>query len=163
MQERWETIEAFPLYKISDQGEVFSSLTEKVLCKSLTKQGHHKVQLMREGIAYTRSVGALVAKTFLEPPPREDFTAIIHLNGDKIDCRAENLMWRPHYSAMAYHEQFMYPYFELTFTHVRDIKTGREYRPIQKAVVEHGLLLKDIQISMSVSYTHLTLPTIYSV
>jgi hypothetical protein len=53
----------------------------------------------------TRSVALLVAKAFVHQP-RDYFDSVIHLNGDRSDCRAMNLMWRSRPFALRYHAMF---------------------------------------------------------
>lgn len=146
-KEEWRTIPTFPKYGVSSYGRIETIKTGYILTATPNQQGHLKVNLMQDGKIYTRSVNQLVAKAFLPPPPRRDFTSIIHLNGDKADCHASNLMWRPRYFAITYHQQFETPTFRNARFPLVELKTGEKYDSIQDALVRHGLLYKDVLIS----------------
>jgi hypothetical protein len=103
---------------------------------------------MKDGGVHTRLVSQLVARAFVEVPKRrDDFTSIIHLDGDKANCKAENLMWRPRYFAILYHRQFQTPNFRNADIPLVELKTGEIYSSIQEAVTRNGLLFNEILIS----------------
>lgn len=148
MQEEWRPIPGFPKYEVSDQGRVRSVKTDHILKPSKNQQGHLKLNLSRDdNKVYTRNLNHLVARSYLDDPPRSDFISVIHLDGDKENCRAANLVWRPRYFAIKYHQQFDAKHFKTTKMAIRDIKTGEVYKSVQEAVVRHGLLFNDILIS----------------
>lgn len=140
-------ISGFPKYRVSDQGRIESLRTERILVPSVNQQGHLKVNLSKNGETYTRSVSHLVGRSYLKKPPRADFKSIIHLDGDKKNCRVSNLDWRPRHFALRYHAQFETAIFQESKMAIRDLKTGEVYPTIQEAVVRHGLLFSDIVIS----------------
>lgn len=146
--DEWRPINGFPDYLVSPQGMILSHKTDHILSGSRTQQGHVKVNLYKKGVLFTRNVNHLVARAYLDRPQRSDFTSVIHLDGDKTNLAALNLMWRPRYFAVKYHLQFEYDYYHRASVAIKDIKTGEVYSRIQKAVVQHGLLLQDILISM---------------
>jgi len=148
MREEWREAPDFPRYLVSDHGNVQAVKTGRILHPSRNQQGHLKVNLMRDGEIHTRTVNHLVAKAFLAPPEREDFISVIHLNGDKSDCSAHNLEWRPRYFAIQYHQQFHNRLFRTAHIPIEDAKTGKKYRTVQEAVVHHGLLLNDVLVSI---------------
>lgn len=147
MQDEWRAIESFPDYKVSREGHIYSEITDRVMRTSINAQGSLKVNLMHENRIYTRNVNHLVAKTYLEPPKRSDFISIIHLDGDKTNCAANNLMWRPRYFTIRYHQQFEHDIFKSSRTPIVDMETGEEYPTIQDVVIRFGLLFNDILIS----------------
>lgn len=147
MDEEWRDLSMFPNYCVSDLGNVRTIKTGRILKRSKNQQGHLKVNLTEAGHIHTRNVNHLVAKTFLDEPPREDFYSVIHRDGDKTNCAAANLMWRPRHYAIRYHQQFESYSFKNSTVGVIDIKTKRVYETIQEAAVEHGLLFIDIVIS----------------
>lgn len=147
MDEEWRDLSIFPSYSVSDLGNIRSIKTGRNLKRSKNQQGHLKVNLAEAGHVHTRNVNHLVAKTFLGEPPREHFDSIIHLDGDKTNCAATNLMWRPRYYSIKYHQQFDSYNFRNSTAGVIDIGTNRVYETIQEAAVEHGLLFFDILVS----------------
>ena len=80
-KERWEEIEGFEEYLVSDQGRVKSTarkdsrgnqLPERILKPFISKNkralnGVLTVSLMRDGKKHNRSVGKLVASAFIGP------------------------------------------------------------------------------------------------
>lgn len=147
MQEEWKTIPGFEGYGISSHGRVENRATGRILVPSVNQQGHLKVNLLRSGSAFTRSINGLVARAFLDDPPRRDFNSVIHLDGDKANCRATNLMWRPRYFSIMYHQQFSTPQFRRKATPMIEIRSGEKYDSIQQVIMQHGLLYSDVLIS----------------
>lgn len=147
MQEAWRVINAFPRYRVSNTGIVQNAKTHRPLSPTHNQQGILKVNLLHDGYLHTRSVNVLVAREFLEPPPRRDFISAIHLNGDRENCHATNLAWRPRSFAIKYHQQFDLPLFQTLRRAVVDIDTGRVYATVQEAAIEHGLLFSEIIVA----------------
>lgn len=144
MEEEWRQIAAFPDYDVSNLGRVKNTKYDRILAPSVNSHGHAKVKLMGYGRANTRQINHLVALLFLEPPSREDFISVIHLNGDKADCRVENLMWRPRFFTIRYHKQFETPMWKRTKVPVVDIATEIEYKTAQEAAMTFGLVLTEL-------------------
>lgn len=147
MQEEWRTLEAYPRYGVSNFGDIRNLETERPVVPSKNQQGHLKVNLFDEGRHYTRSIAHLVADAFLPPPERNDFISLIHYDGNKMNCRADNLAWRPRHFVLNYHKQFHDPWFQSSSSPVIDIGTGRLYETAQEAALEHGLLFKEVMFS----------------
>ena len=144
MDEEWRTIPAFPNYSVSNTGHVRLDRLNRVLNPSRNQHGHLKVNLVKNGNAYTRHVNHLVAKAFNKEPTRRDFDSVVHLDGDKTNCAADNLVWRPRYFAIKYHLQFDTPYFKKKSPAIENTKTGEKFKSVQEAVVHYGLLFNDI-------------------
>lgn len=103
--ERWVEIEDFPDYLVSNWGRVINSMTDRIKEPSVNQQGIPHVLLVRKNKQHRRGLALLVAEAFLDAPEREQFDTVINLNGDRLDCRAKNLMWRPRWFAIRYHQQ----------------------------------------------------------
>ena len=144
MQEEWRTIPAFPSYSVSNLGRIRLDRLDRILHPSRNQHGHLKVNLVKDGATYTRHVNQLVGKAFNGEPTRHDFISIIHLDGDKTNCEASNLDWRPRYFAIKYHMQFENPNFRKARMGVENTKTGEQFKTIQEAVMHYGLLFTDI-------------------
>jgi hypothetical protein len=101
--------------------------------------------MMQRNKQIKRGVGLLVCKTFLEQPD-EKFNTPIHLNGELIDCRLDNLLWRPRWFAISHAYQFTgavvhdYP--------IREIETG-ERLTVWGAVRKYGLLCTDVLAALT--------------
>lgn len=143
-EEQWRDIAAFPNYQVSNLGKVRNTRSERILHTSMTPQGHIKVKLMKDGVGHTRQVNQLVALHFIDPPTRDDFISVIHLDGKKTNCQAENLLWRPRYFAIRYHLQFETPLWKRLNVPVVDVKEGIEYPSAQAAAIANGLVLTEL-------------------
>lgn len=144
MKELWREIAAFPQYLVSNHGNVQNQKTGTILKPTKNNRGHAKVHLMGYGRAHTRQVNHLVALTFLPKPPREDFISVIHLNGNFMDCVADNLMWRPRFFVVRYHRQFDTPMWKRVKVPLIEINEKKEYKSAQQAAMENGLVLTEL-------------------
>lgn len=92
MTEQWKDLIGFEgLYKISNQGEVWSAVTNKFLSTPANKQGYPHFCVSRNDKQYTRRVHTEMAKAFIGP--LETGQHVRHLNGIKTDNRIENLAY----------------------------------------------------------------------
>lgn len=143
MTQQWAELEEFPDYAVSDLGEIGNMKTGLIRKVSINQQGNVKVSIYRGKELYTRSVAVMVAEAFVEGRS-EFFNTPIHLDGDKTNCRADNLMWRPRWFAVNYHRQF---YEEAFFEHIlwiQELTTGREYPSVHEACIDLGLYYNDV-------------------
>lgn len=144
MSTRWHELEEFPDYAVSSLGEVFNIKTGMPRKLSINQHGIVKVSMYknrRELI--TRSVAVMVADAFVEG--RTDlFNTPIHLDGDRENCRADNLMWRPRWFAVQYHRQFESDVFHKMNVHIVDVDTGKEYYSVKEVCMDLGLYYNDV-------------------
>jgi hypothetical protein len=145
--EVWRQIKDFSDYDVSNLGNIANNKTDVILEKSLTKQGGVKVGLVKNGKQYTRSVKVLVANTFVEGKTNIFNTPIL-LNGDQLDCSADNIMWRPRWHAWHYSYQFnnvkdfyrIGPVLELDDNGI----IFCAYKDVVEAGIVNGVLFSDI-------------------
>lgn len=142
----WLPVQGFPKYSVNRQGQVRHDRKDHVLYPQVTQRGVAYVVLQRETTHFSRGLALLVAKAFLPEPPR-NFDTPINLDGDRFNCAVSNLAWRPRWFAQQYHRQFRERTHPLTVP-VRDLDTGRIFRDGMCACVEHGLLEKDLHLSI---------------
>ena len=97
MAERWEKIDGFPGYEVSDHGRVRSFRKHartkgRLLRGSDDGRGYRTVCLHRsDGTKATRKIHGLVLSSFRGPrPPRHEAS---HLDGDKTNNTLRNLRW----------------------------------------------------------------------
>lgn len=102
--ERWSAIAEFPGYSVSTLGNVFNDEEDRPIAISVNQFGIPHVGLTKNGIQYRRGLAHLVAKTFIRNP-NERFDTPINLNGDRTDCRVENLAWRSRWFAIEFFRQ----------------------------------------------------------
>jgi len=90
----WADMPGFEgLYKISDHGDVWCCTS---CCPALThgdRKGGLTVRLIRQGRIYWPTIQDAVAKTFVANPDPISLTYVGHLNGQRKDNRAANLVW----------------------------------------------------------------------
>ena len=144
MMEEWAPIDGFPDYSISNYGYVQNNRTGRMMTRSPVQYGMLTVSMMYDGEQYRRSIATLVAQAFLPRPPRDDFNTPIHLDGDRKNCRVDNLEWRPRWFAINYHhERKQSPYPDWA----RDIRlneTGEVFGSMRDLAEKYGLLEREI-------------------
>lgn len=141
----------YPGYAINRDGEVLTLETGLMKRRSLNQQGILMVNFSINAKQHVRAVAPLVAHYFLS---REDipdhFDTPIHLNGDRTDCRVDNLAWRPRWFAVKYHRQFLPEERFKNFgfqSPVELINTGEVFPTSWEAAIKYGLLDKEIFIA----------------
>jgi hypothetical protein len=88
---QWKQIQDYPLYEVSDTGEVRNTRSGKLLRGRKTPVGYLRVVLFNHAGKRQFSIHRLVAFAFVAP--RYAAEQVNHVNGDKHDNRAENLEW----------------------------------------------------------------------
>lgn len=91
----------------------------------------------------------MVAKAFIEKPYPQ-FDTPINLNGDRTDCRVENLDWRPRWFAIKYNQQFVHAYDRgpMITNKIRNTKTGVISQNSWACAIKYGLLELDLYVSI---------------
>lgn len=143
MSEEWEVIDEFPDYAVSSFGRVVNIKTDMPRKTSINQQGIVKISLYIGRELITRSVAVLVAEAFVKGQTNLANTPI-HLDGDRENCRADNLMWRPRWFAVQYHRQFHSEEFHNSDVAIRDVETGVEYESVKEACTALGLYYNDV-------------------
>lgn len=141
MDEEWVQIPEFPDYLISNYGQV-TKLDGQRMTKTPVQYNVATVGLRLPGDPKThrRSVSRLVAEAFLPDPPREDFNTPIHLDGDRSNTRADNLMWRPLWFAVMYHKEAKNTRFPNWRAPIKLVETGETFKDIHELKRTYGLL-----------------------
>lgn len=142
----WTTVVGFPDYEIHDSGVVRRLKSGREVSASINQQGNPYVGLSRDLVQYKRSLALLVAMSFLDRPPNTRFDTPIHLDGNKTNCSADNLMWRPRWFAIKYHQQFwngkrgfIVPIYE--------VNTGETFPTSWEASLKYGLIDQEILVA----------------
>lgn len=106
-KEKWLNIYGFEEYAISNMGRIINTKTDLIKTPTVNQQGISSVLLVKDRIQHRRSVAVLVAEAFLEPMEHAwvHFDTPINLNGDRLDNRVENLLWRPRWFAVKFHKE----------------------------------------------------------
>ena len=145
--ERWKPIQDFEDYLVSDLGMITRSrTTNRTLSYHRNQRGILSVTLRRGGVQYRRSVAGIVARAFVPNCGGKwdvEFNTPIHLDGDKDNCAADNLAWRPRWFAIRFHQQFdsIPPAWR---NPVVDLDTGTTYDSLVDAAKTHGFLMRGL-------------------
>ena len=153
--ERWECIEEFPNYSVSDHGKVQNDTTLKVMQNMGLGSGHIFVCMVNELGPKRRGLAKLVAQAFVHNPHPRTYDTPIHLDGDVANCHASNLLWRPRWFAISYTRQFR---LNLKSRRpIEDVQTGQVYVDIWDLITERGLLFREIV--QAIEYNTYVFPT----
>lgn len=147
MKERWKIIENFDDYSVSSLGRIRSDRTNRILVVYENQSGLAQVGLMYNGIQKHRSVPLLVAKAFI-PQKWGLFDTPINLDGDRLNNQVGNLMWRPRWFAIKYHQQFKYPFDGRVYDRLEDMKTGEISENSFECAKQYGLLEREIVLGI---------------
>lgn len=144
MKTEWHELEEFPEYAVNNLGEVANMKTGLYRKPAINQQGILRVGLYKDRVLCTRSIAVLVANAFLEPPRSETFNTPIHLDGDRRNCKAINLMWRPRWFAIKYHRQFYKDVFYKGERQIMDEDTGVVYENMKHLCTTLGVYDGDV-------------------
>lgn len=142
--EHWLPLQDYPGYSASDLGRVRNDKRECVLAPKFDASGFTFVGLIRDGRQVQRGLARLVARSFVECPDAiPPFNTPIHLDGNKQDCRADNLMWRPRWFAQAYMRQMLDFDTEMNTRLIRKCHNGEVYK-LYDLITTEGLLITQV-------------------
>ncbi len=83
-------------YEVTSEGQVFNKKTKRELKGTLARNEYRSVQLTIDKKVKNFMVHRLVAEAFCEGKTNDN-NIVHHKNGNKYDCRAENLEWTDAY------------------------------------------------------------------
>jgi hypothetical protein len=146
--ETWRVIPEFDRYSVSDRGQVRNDDTGRIMKLSMNQYGVLTVGMMYRGTQFRRSVPLLVATEFV-PGGTEIYDTPINLDGDRFNCRANNLTWRPRWFAVKYNRQFVEPYYAPIDRQIRNVKTGEVFVNSLECAKWYGVLEEDLVESIS--------------
>jgi len=142
-EEEWIELAEFPGYAVSTFGRVINTRTEFIRTPSYNQQGIAKVSLYQGPRLVTRSLANLVLDAF-EPDNPQGFNSLIHLDGSKRNCSIFNLMRRPRWFALRYHDQFSIEEFTDYKIAVQEIGQPRVYDTFVEVCASFGILYMDV-------------------
>jgi len=147
VREEWRAIDGFPLFEVSNLGQVRNRKTGHIKVPQVNQDGCANVLLVARGVQSRRSIAVMVAEAFLEDPPAAWNATPIHLNGDRMNCSVENLEWRPRWFAIRYHQQFHRGIARGFRGGVQHIETGEIFEDVRDAAQKYGMLVEDVIVS----------------
>jgi hypothetical protein len=148
MDEIWAEIDDFPGYSVSSLGNVVNNQSGHVLTRSVNQNQVLYVGLARDRQKCQRSVAVLVANAFLPEPKESHFDTPTHLDGDRMNCYADNLVWRPRWFAIRFHRERLDPPFPNWRQAIRVVETGEVFPTPEECARKYGLLAKDIHLAI---------------
>jgi hypothetical protein len=87
----WKPIYGFEKYLISNNGDIYSTKTKKIMKYEKTNKRYGRIKFYENKKRNWFVLRKLVADAFVPNPHKYYF--IKHINGDKTDTRACNLEW----------------------------------------------------------------------
>jgi hypothetical protein len=147
VEENWKQVRNFPGYEVSDLGRIRSEKSGRILSLSQNQFGVAQVGMVRDGIQHHRSVPRLVALAFI-PNSLEAYDTPINLDGDRMNNRVDNLIWRPRWFAVRYNQQFKIPYLHHIDRPIQDLKTGIICESSIDCAKRYGLLESDLVMAI---------------
>ncbi len=145
--EEWLEVQGFEDYWVSDQGRIWNRATDHFPSIRPNQLGIPYVGLRRNGISYNRSIAPIVANAFVSNPYPPPFDTPINLDGDRMNNRVDNLVWRPRWFAVKYHRQFHFEPGGLR-TRIQEVVTEEIFDTSWDAATRFGLLDRDILIAI---------------
>lgn len=148
--ESWKTIPSFHGYSVSDSGRVRNDDTGRLMVIKRNQHGVCHVGLYKHVKQHRRGVALLVANAFVSKLDHEHktFNTPIHLDGDRSNNRAENLMWRPTWFAQKYTRQFNSNQLGIDEP-IIEVNTQERFENSWAAVKTYGLLNNEIMMAIA--------------
>lgn len=92
MKEIWKDIQGYEgKYQISNLGNVYSLITNKILKPRLTLDGYYQVDLCKNGVKKHLYIHRLVAQSFLDNP--KNYKIVNHKDENSMNNIVSNLEW----------------------------------------------------------------------
>lgn len=141
--EVWRAISGFTGYSVSTFGRVRNEWDGRIMTPLVNQQGVVHVGLTKNRVQHKRVVSRLVGEAFIVRPQLEAFDTLINLDGDRLNNRVDNLLWRPRWFAVKYFSQFRNPNCGIR-TPIQDLESGEMFDTSWDAAIKYGLLELDI-------------------
>lgn len=138
--EVWKPVKGFSQYLVSPDGEIRNKDSATPKGVRLNPQGDLIVDLSRDNRRHTRKVSLIVAQAYLGDPPNEAYNSVIQHDGDRTNCSAINLSWRPRWFVVLYNQMFNERPYDVSVIH----HPSEEIFPtLRDACIKFGLVEKN--------------------
>lgn len=143
----WTQLEQFEGHEINTRGEVRTIKSGHILHSSTNQTGVRYVGMRNttEGKYQNRALSTLVAETFV-PGRDHEHDTVLHLDGNKDNVEAGNLLWTTRWHAIAYHQEILLPRFTQTKRIIDG--NGRRYRSVAHAAMASSALPSQIEYAI---------------
>lgn len=143
--EVWHEVLEFPSYHVSNLGRIKHVDREEARKLSVNDKGFPIVVLFGRGggeskTRYLRQVNKLVAESFLPPPLFDNETAVWHIDGSLLNCRADNLKWEVRSRVLEWNEMHRTGKPQFDTPRVKNNRTGEVYANAYEAAMADGIL-----------------------
>ncbi len=142
--EIWTEVFDFEAYHVSNTGKVRKARPyPKDIGTQILPDGSIGVKLYGHGRSYQFLMRRLVAEAFCDRrSARED--SVIHIDGDKLNCNASNLAWRPRWFVWKYTNQFRTLNDVKWYRPVFNVTTGQPHESVVAAGLHDATLWEEI-------------------
>lgn len=139
--ERWVHLRDYPMYEVSSFGRVRNIATGRVLKNNKNNFDNYTVALRHQGATFVKSVARLVLMEFAgDPPTNSENPTPMHLDHDRSNCAASNLVWRPRWFSIQYMREWKAGPQTDANVKVIDLRTAQVYDNAWTAAHQLGTL-----------------------
>lgn len=144
--EEWRPVGELPHYEVSNYGRVRNARDQKVRKLSISDAGFPILTLYGADskTRNLRQVNKLVALAYLPEPQYRDMTSVWHIDGDLLNCNAENLSWDTRKRVLEWNRMHREGRPAFKTPRVRNNRTGEVY----ENAYECGLAVGDTEVSI---------------
>lgn len=145
----WEPFPGNETYEVSPYGQVRNATTGEVRKPSINQGGVMFLSLYDKetGRYRVKSIAVIVAETFVHRD-NPKYETVVHVDGNKGNCCASNLIWRDRYFAVNYHKQINGETSEIDERTFFCVDTGEEFDSVFELAKELGTLPERINRSI---------------
>lgn len=140
MNEEWLPIEGFD-YSVSNLGRVRNDHTGRIL----RPNSRPAVLLRRDGRTYCKYLPRMVAEAWVPKEPPYFFDTPMQLDANKLNCRADNFVWRTRWFVEKYTRERRDPVYPRWKAPIICVETGQVFRTPDDACRVYGILEEYIE------------------